>query len=103
MTDTELTEFAAEFRDGILDGAPSSMRCAMVVWPMVSLLGMSGVPCHAVETKDIELDWGIVNHIWIQLEDGRVLDPTADQFNDPDGNPYPEIYLGPPLPHIHRQ
>lgn len=35
------------------------------------------------------------NHIWILLEDGRALDPTADQF----GN-YPEIYLGERL-HLH--
>ena len=39
-----------------------------------------------------------MNHIWIRLADGRVLDPTADQFGD-----YPPVYLGDPLPELHKR
>ncbi len=93
MTDAELVEFASEFRAGILDGRPSAWMCAMVCWPLSTLLEMSGVPNKAVES-----DLGEMNHVWLQLADGRALDPTADQFNAlfPD-MALPPVYLGAPL------
>jgi len=46
-----------------------------------------------------------MNHYWLELPDGQVLDPTADQFNDEDGfehlRPLPPVYIGKPLD-IHR-
>ncbi len=92
MTDAELIECCQEFRDGILDGRPSNWMCAMVCYPLVTLLGMYGVKAELVET-----DMGECNHVWMRLADGRALDPTADQFNDlfPDLK-MPPVYLGPP-------
>jgi hypothetical protein len=95
VTDAELIEFASEFRDGILDGTPSDMMCAAVSWPLAALLRGGGVSCESVETKDVETDYGSVNHVWIRLADGRVLDPTADQFSTA-ARPYPPVYLGQP-------
>lgn len=92
MTDAELIECATEFREGILDGRDSDRMCAMVCWPLAGLLRMYGV-----ETETIESDLGCCNHIWLRLEDGRALDPTADQFNRL--FPYlkmPPVYLGEP-------
>lgn len=86
MTDEELIEFATEFREGILDGRQSARMCAMVCWPLVTLLNMHGVACEAIESA---FDDG--NHVWIKLADGRVLDPTADQFGQ-----LPTVYLGEP-------
>lgn len=92
MTDAELIEFAAEFREGILNGRPSNWMCAAVCWPLATLLNMHGVECEAVES-----DLGDLNHVWIRLADGRALDPTADQFNIlfPHYD-LPPVYLGKP-------
>jgi hypothetical protein len=92
MTDADLIEFTQEFRDGILDGTPSWMMCAAVCYPLVTLLNMIGVKCDLVES-----DLGEFNHVWMRLADGRVLDPTADQFNElfPD-LAMPPVYLGAP-------
>ena len=92
MTDKQLLKFAAEFRSGILDGAPSHMMCAAVSWPLAGLLNFHGIKCECVES-----DLGEMNHVWIKLEDGRALDATADQFNYLFDYKHHPVYLGPPL------
>ena len=87
MTDPELVDFATEFRTGILDGRSSKSMCFAVCAPLASLLHL-----HGVETEVVESDLGETNHFWIRLADGRVLDPTADQFD----KSLPPVYLGPP-------
>lgn len=92
MKDADLIAFATEFRDGILDGQPSVLRCAMVAWPLAGLLRLHGVAC---DTEEVDLQH--CNHVFIRLADGRVLDPTADQFNDvetPGARQWPPVYLG---------
>jgi hypothetical protein len=99
MLDTELIEIAGDFRDGILGGRPPAMMCAAVAWPLQGFLSaFYGIETEAVETRFAEGG----NHIWLRMPDGRVLDPTADQFNGviPDAE-LPPVYLGPPLS-IHR-
>lgn len=91
MTDAQLVEFATEFREGILDGRPSAWMCAMVCWPLSTLLRMNGV-----ENESVETDLGEMNHIWLRLADGRALDPTADQFNWCSIDKLPPVYLGEP-------
>lgn len=90
MTDAELIAFAAEFRAGLLDGKPSDFMCATVCMPLAGLLG-----CYGIEAEVIEGDLGEMNHCWLLLADGRVLDPTADQFNSYGFEPLPPVYLGP--------
>lgn len=91
-TDAAIVEFATDFREGILDGRSSAWMCAMVCWPLSTLLAMEGLPNETVET-----DLGHCNHIWIRLADGRALDPTADQFNAMfPGLRMPPVYLGKP-------
>lgn len=91
MTDQELIEFAQEFRDGLLEGRLPTLMCFAVCAPLVTLLNMSGVKAELVEA-----DNGWCNHFWIKLEDGRALDPTADQFNYLWDAKMPAVYLGPP-------
>jgi len=91
MTDAELIEFAADFREGILDGRSSAWKCAMVSWPLAALLRIIGIECECVES-----DLGHCNHIWIELADGRALDATADQFNHFSDCDFPPVYLGKP-------
>lgn len=96
MTDAELIEFAAEFREGILGDRPSEMMCAAVSWPLASLLRVSGVDCEAINSELSEkMGFLLLNHVWIRLADGRALDPTADQFNR-FGFDFPPVYLGEP-------
>ncbi|KAB7788087.1 hypothetical protein [Methylorubrum populi] len=91
MEDAELIWFASEFREGILDGGSSQMMCWAVSAPLAALLEM-----HGVETELVEADLGDCNHFYLRLPDGRVLDPTADQFNHLRVDPMPAVYLGPP-------
>lgn len=98
MSDAELIEFAREFRDGIIDGGLPTLMCFAVCAPLVTLLNLHGVNAKLVES---DLEW--CNHFWLRLEDGRALDPTADQFNYLDGAKLPAIYLGAPTKyHISR-
>lgn len=92
MSDDELVTFASEFREGILDGDVPALMCFAVCAPLVTLLSLYGV-----EADMVVGDLGWINHTWLRLRDGRVLDPTADQFNDCDGyEKLPPVYLGPP-------
>lgn len=93
MEDKDLLEFAADFRKGILGDRASDQMCAAICWPLVTMLNLYGVPCRSVTTDEVETRMGPSNHVWIVLDDGRALDPTADQF----GAEYPEVYLGEPL------
>ncbi len=90
MTDDEIIEFAKSFREGMLEDRSSTMMCAAICWPLETLLNLQGLKCRSVTTHETESPLGITNHVWILLEDGRALDPTADQF----GEEYPDIYLG---------
>lgn len=87
MTDNELIEFATEFRDGILDGDPSTAMCFAVSAPLQSLLKMFGVETELIEFE-VDTPKGLTNHFCLQLSDGRILDATADQFG------HPAAYLG---------
>lgn len=91
MKDAKLIKIATEFRKGILDGRPSRMMCFAICAPLAGLLGACGV-----DVEVIEGDLGECNHVWLRLADGRVLDPTADQFNDYGFPEMPPVYLGPP-------
>jgi hypothetical protein len=69
----------------------------MISWP---LQGYLSALC-GIEARCIEGAFGDWSHLWLELPDGRVLDATADQFND--GNrQMPPIYLGAPT-EIHQQ
>ena len=93
MSDDELLSIVTEFREGILDGESSTMRCFMVSAPLQGYLSFIGF-----ETELVETDLGEMNHVWLRLPDGRALDATADQFNTlfPDMD-LPPVYLGKPL------
>lgn len=78
MKDKELLKYVKEFTKGITE-SNSVGKCYMVVAPLSTLLDMSGV--------ENEIEKGIViykgeeyEHFWIKLKDGRILDPTSDQF-----------------------
>lgn len=98
MDDTQLLKFVGSFRAGILNGRSSDRMCFMVCAPLETLLNLHGVNC-----KMVVSDLGECEHVFLKLEDGRVLDPTGDQFNYlfPDLN-MPKVYLG-PVAQIHKR
>jgi hypothetical protein len=94
MTDEELIDAAKGFREGIMGKRTDPSRmCFMIAAPLEGWLAWMGLKVRLVETQ---LEW--INHVFIELPDGRVLDPTADQFDELKATP---IYLGKPHPVIH--
>jgi hypothetical protein len=89
ITDEELIGMAKDFREGILQGQPSTGAFAMIRWP---LHGYLSALC-GIKARCIEGAFGDWSHLWLELPDGRVLDATADQFND--GNRPTDIGLPP--------
>ena len=93
MTDKQLLKCAAQFRKGILGNGKSAFKCFMVSAPLAGLLEAQGIPNILAEGR-----FSYCNHFWIEFPDGRVLDPTADQFNHYGHTdaPLPPVYLGLP-------
>jgi hypothetical protein len=95
VTDKALIRFAKEFRDGLLAGRASDRMCGVVCWPLAALLRVNGVDCEAEGIEwSMDGEAEARNHWFIQLADGRILDPTADQFG------LKPVYLG-PMPQLY--
>lgn len=92
--DRELLRVARAARERITLGSAAQGWCIAVCVPLAVYLTRRGVP--AIDVHGGVGDW---QHVWIALADGRILDPTADQFNRPGATKMPQIYLGPILPH----
>lgn len=96
MVDDQIVKFAKSFRNGVIGRKSSRNMCYMVCLPLTTLLCLNGVACKLVE-GEVETISLCCNHFWIELADGRILDPTADQFNKYSEFPeLPKVYLGPP-------
>src|SRR5690242_17104231 len=100
MTDAQLVRFVSEFRRGILRRRKSRGRCGMVCYPLSTYLSLHGVEAELVITDLMEdMTTAAANHAWLLLPDGRVLDPTIDQFNTAERR-FPKVYLGDPVPGV---
>jgi len=96
MTDKQLLKIVKAFRKGILgkENNPSA-KCAMVSLPLQGYLSFAyGIECKVVYGEINDISIGEWVHTWLELPDGRILDATASQFQTPDGEPMPEIFLG---------
>lgn len=100
MTDAKLIKFVTGFRSGICGRGGSEYMCFAVCAPLVTLLNMNGVKS-SLRDGVVKFEIGEINHYWIELEDGRVVDPTADQFNRILLEKLPKVYLGAPVERIH--
>ena len=95
IRDLALLNFAKGFREGLLMDKPSNWMCRAVCMPLQTLLGMSGYETQITEGTVIA-DEAEIEHTWLTLDDGRVLDPTADQFNEYISElDMPPVFLGP--------
>lgn len=96
MTDDELIETCRDFRNGLLgEGKCSVGMCAAVSWPLAAFLrSLCGIDAECVESDlSDHSESAFYKHVWIRLPDGRVLDPTFDQFCSEELS---DIYLGKP-------
>jgi len=97
MTDKELIKVVTGFRRGILGRRKSTKMCYAICWPLQGYLHITGFKTKLTEgtIKLIGHNKGvIINHFWLTLKDGRILDPTADQFNGMGHDDMPKVYLG---------
>lgn len=101
MTDKQLLRFVASFRKGILGRSNSDGMCFAVTAPLAPLLRAHGVEAEIVEGEVDFMPPGNMNHFWIKLADGRVIDPTADQFNNRTCRQLPPVYIGAPVRGLH--
>jgi hypothetical protein len=91
MTDKQLIKFVTAFRKGNLGKRKDSgSMCFAVCAPLQSLLALSGVETELTEGTVDLFEGASTNHFWLTLPDGRVLDPTADQYG------LKAVYLGEP-------
>lgn len=88
-SDRELLRIARAAREQITLGGPSSGYCAVVCVPLATYLTRRGFPA-----EDVHGAVGEWQHSWVVLGDGRILDPTADQFNRAGAARMPQVYLG---------
>lgn len=97
MTDKELLRIVTGFRKGILGRRKSLKMCYAICCPLQGYLSITGFETVLTEGK-IKLashNKGItINHFWLTLKDGRIIDPTADQFNGMGYDAMPPVYLG---------
>lgn len=93
MTDKKLLQIARDFSGGILDNGETKSMCYVVTTPLQGYLSMCGIETRLIE-GEISTTEGLWNHFWLELSDGRILDPTASQFITPKGEKMPKIYLG---------
>lgn len=75
MKDAEIIKAVKGFVKGLLDGKSTVDMCYMVCSPLSAFLNGCGV-----ENTLTEGEVNGYHHFWITLSDGRVIDPTADQF-----------------------
>lgn len=99
MTDKQLIKFVTSFRKGLIGKATPTKRCFMVCSPLATILPNFGITCSLKEGELLlpnnqgELE--CYAHYWIELSDGRIIDPTASQFCNPEsGEKMPDVYFG---------
>jgi hypothetical protein len=95
MTDKNLIRICTQFRAGVLGGKneKSKDKCLWVSSPLCSYLNFLKVKCRMIEYC-VTIGENITYHHCILLDDGRIIDPTADQFNEIRKLEMPKVYLG---------
>jgi hypothetical protein len=92
MTDKKLIKIARGFCSGLLGKKQSTNMCFKVCSPLVTYLSICGVLCELTK-GEIICDGVEYGHFWITLSDGRIIDPTADQFIKMDGERMKNIWV----------
>ena len=98
MTTSQLRRVVQSFRDDILGGPRSGNEsrgmCFAVCAPLQGFLCFCGI-----QSKLVQQQFQYTNHVWLELPDGSIIDPTADQFLR---LRLPPVYIG-PLPRAYKR
>lgn len=92
MDKDKLLKIVKSFRYGMIGRKGGRLQCYKVCAPLQGYLSMIGI-----ETKLIEGDacyyryW--IGHYWLEMEDGKIIDPTAEQFAT-EKRLMPRVYIG---------
>lgn len=92
MTDKQIRRLVRNFTLGILENHSSKDMCFVVCNPLQAYLQFSGIDCELTEGT-IEYASEKWHHYWITTKDGRIIDPTADQFVLPKGVRLKNVWL----------
>lgn len=94
MTEKQIKKLAEGFRIGMISNSSSRSMCFAISAPLQGYLSACGVQCELVKGELATMQ-GICEHYWLKLPSGKILDPTADQFNGIAGSKdMPKVYLG---------
>jgi hypothetical protein len=93
ITDKQIVKICSQFRTGVIGRGKSKNKCYMVTAPLHAYLKFLKIECDLIEGF-VTIGEQITNHFWITLPDKRIIDPTADQFNEIKGKDMPKVYLG---------
>jgi hypothetical protein len=93
LNDKTLIQLSTQFRYGVIGRKSSSKECYKVAAPLCAYFKFLKVECSLIEGY-VTIGEAITNHYWLALPDGRILDPTADQFNEVKKQNMPKVYLG---------
>ena len=93
MNKRDIKTTARDFRKGLLGIGPPDGMCRMVSYSLQGFLSFLGVETELVEGEIVQPDFN-VDHVWLKLPDGSILDATADQFTSPGGRKMPAVYMG---------
>lgn len=91
-----LHKIVTAFRRGILEKRESVGMCFVVCSPLAGYLSVCGI-----KTELEKVNFPHANHCWLRLPDGRIIDPTADQFSC-DEQTLPKVYIG-PVPELYER
>jgi hypothetical protein len=94
MTDKEIAKIARGFTKGLLGKADTTNKCFIVCNPLRAYLSYCGIKCELTE-GEIHYQKCVWHHYWITLSDGKIIDPTADQFYKPEGGKLKNLYVKP--------
>lgn len=93
MTDKELKKIVTGFTKGILGNQSTAHKCYIVCSPLSTYLEFCGIGNKLTEGV-LRFGKDEYHHFWITLKDGRIIDPTADQFNEVSGLKSPMVFVG---------
>lgn len=92
MKDSELLKTVKSFTKGLLYSADSAYMCYAICLPLQAYLSIFKIETELIE-GEIQCPDGLYQHYWLKLDDDRILDPTADQFNEKLNISLPAVYL----------
>lgn len=89
---TELLKMVRGFRYGLIGRKNGRKYCYIVCFPLQGFLSIMDIKTEIIEGEVCYYRYWI-GHYWLQMESGKIIDPTADQFSTLKRF-MPKVYIG---------